>query len=66
MILEDIQKNESPAVVIYGPCEILTCKRCGREYPSQGKHDPGYCRECEQEMQPHTYDGGPLDGQVAP
>ena len=24
-------------------CEILTCKKCGREYPSSGKNDIGIC-----------------------
>lgn len=47
MILEDIDKENYPPVIVFGPCETLMCKFCGKEYPSRGKHDPGYCRECE-------------------
>lgn len=66
MVLEDIPKEGTPEVIIYGPCETLTCKYCGKEYPSRGKNDPGYCRVCEANMIQHTYSGGPLDGEVAP
>lgn len=65
MILEDVNKDDPPQIVIYGPAEMLTCKICGREYVSRGKHDPGYCRGCEKDLQEHKYSGGPLDGEVA-
>lgn len=65
MVLEDVDRNDQPHVVIYGQAETLVCEHCGREYVSRGKHDPGICRECERDMQPHYYVGGPLDGQVA-
>ena len=64
MVLEDINKKDSPAVVIYGPAEKLICRICGREYVSRGKHDPGYCRECEEDLQEHKFSGGPLDGEA--
>lgn len=62
MVLEEAQKTGNPDVVIYGPAEMLTCKICGREYVSRGKRDPGYCRECEKDLQERKYSGGPLDG----
>ena len=65
MIVDDIPKTGNPQVIVYGPCETLTCTICGREYPSRGKNDPGYCRECEETMTERHYNGGPLDGQVA-
>ncbi len=49
MVPEDIPKTGNPEIPICGPCETLTCKSCGKEYPSRGKYDPGYCRECEKE-----------------
>ncbi len=56
MILEDIDKENCPQIVIYGPAETLTCKYCGKEYTSRGKNDPGYCRDCEREGK--QYDEG--------
>ena len=49
MVCEDIDKTNCPQVVIFAPAETLTCKHCRKEYPSRGKHDPGYCRTCEKE-----------------
>ena len=37
--------------------KTLVCKKCGKEYKSTGKHDPGICKECRM-----TFNGGPLDG----
>ena len=50
MVLEDIPKENNPKIIIYGPAETLTCKICGKEYVSRGKNDPGYCRECEENL----------------
>lgn len=63
MILEDISNQDIP--VHYAPCETLVCRFCNREYPSRGKHDPGYCQDCEQKMIEGNavFIGGPLDGQ---
>lgn len=44
------ETDENPHILIHAPCEILTCKICGKEYPSRGKYDPGYCRECEDKV----------------
>ena len=52
MVLEDIPKENTPPIVIFGPGEILTCKVCGKEYVSRGKNDPGICRECEEANRP--------------
>lgn len=65
MVLEDVDKQNCPKVVVYAPAEILTCKICGKEYVSRGKRDPGYCRECEETMKEYKYSGGPLDGEAA-
>lgn len=37
--------------------ETLICKKCGKEYKSTGKKDPGICKECRM-----IFNGGPLDG----
>ena len=50
MVLEDIDKENCPEVIVFAPAERLTCKYCGKEYPSRGKRDPGYCRACEKGM----------------
>lgn len=39
-------------------CEILRCSKCGREYRSSGKNDPGVCPECLAETH---FIGGALD-----
>ena len=39
--------------------ETFICKKCGKEYISRGKMDPGICPECKRE---NTFIGGPLDG----
>lgn len=65
MILEDIDKENSPPVIIFAPAERLDCKYCGKEYVSRGKRDPGYCRACGVKMQTTMYspymEGGPLN-----
>lgn len=65
MVLEDVNSQDCPPVVIYAPCEELTCKFCGKGYPSRGKQDPGYCRECEKKMIEESayFVNGVLDGQ---
>lgn len=47
---------------IHAICETLTCKRCGQEYASRGKYDPGYCKQCEEDMKRcnNVFIGGPL------
>ena len=65
MILEDVNKDDPPQIVIYGPAPTIVCKICRQEYVSRGKDDPGYCRECEEAMKEHNLSGGPLDGEVA-
>ena len=47
--------------------EKLTCLRCGRQYTSSGKKDPGFCRDCLREMDEENamLSGGPLDGERA-
>ena len=47
--------------------EKLTCLRCGRQYTSSGKKDPGFCRGCLREMDEENamLSGGPLDGERA-
>ena len=59
MVLSNPEENEQlqDPVVLQGESETLTCKYCGQEYPSTGKHDPGYCRECAM-----VFLSGPLDG----
>lgn len=37
--------------------ETLICKKCGKEYKSTGKKDPGVCKECRM-----IFNGGPLNG----
>lgn len=46
MVLEDVDKENCPEVIVHGPCETRTCMFCQREYPSIGKYDPGYCKTC--------------------
>ena len=55
-----------PPISIYAEdhAEKLTCSKCGREYISRGKWDPGICRECEAKGNSHLV-GGPLDGEKA-
>lgn len=59
-ILEDMFNKLFPKVVVHAPAETMICKKCGKEYFSRGKYDPGICRECEQEQAQLI--GGPLDG----
>ena len=44
-------------IQINGYSEKLICTKCGKEYQSTGKKDPGICKECM------IFSGGPLDGQ---
>lgn len=37
--------------------ETLICQKCGKEYISRGKNDPGFCKECYEEM---NFIDGPL------
>ena len=55
-----------PPISIYAEdhAEHLTCSRCGKEYISRGKYDPGICRECEREKNAHCI-GGVYDGEPA-
>lgn len=55
-----------PHVVVYAEdhAEKLTCSRCGKQYVSRGKFDPGICRECEKEKNAHCI-GGVHDGEAA-
>lgn len=54
--IEILTENPEP-IVLSGRAERLTCKYCGKEYLSRGKHDPGYCKECGL-----VFLNGPLDG----
>ena len=49
-------------IAVFASGEKLDCLRCGKEYISRGKHDPGYCRDCERQMQEESAGlvGGPL------
>ena len=49
---------------IYADAEKLRCSKCGKEYVSRGKYDPGICRDCEAKKKAHLI-GGPLDGENA-
>lgn len=40
--------------------ETIVCKRCGKEYKSTGKKDPGICKDCRM-----IFNDGPLDGMKA-
>ena len=59
MVLSDFWEEFIDRIRIHAKCETLVCQRCGKEYASRGKHDPGICKECERET---TFIGGPLDG----
>ena len=67
------KKSEKPAEnepVVIMPAEHadkMVCRLCGKNYISSGKRDPGFCRECLQEMDEENamLIGGPLDGQKA-
>lgn len=58
--------HEPPKVTIYAEnhAEKLTCRKCGKQYISRGKYDPGICRECEREENAHCI-GGVYDGEKA-
>lgn len=59
MICEDCKIE--PVAPVTAKAEILTCKRCGCLYPSIGKGDSGYCRDCKNTLDV-LLKGGPLDG----
>ena len=58
--------HEPPKISIYAEdhAEKLYCLKCGKQYISRGKHDPGICRDCEAKEKAHLI-GGPLDGEPA-
>ena len=56
--------HEPPKIYAEDHAEHLTCSKCGKEYVSRGKWDPGICRDCEKKQKAHLV-GGPLDGEKA-
>lgn len=62
----DKNREYKPAepVYVHSYAETLTCRVCGKQYFSRGKHDPGICRECEKEEKAYLV-GGPFDGEKA-
>lgn len=48
MILEDIDKENCPDIVVTGEVEVATCKYCGRRYPSRGKYETYVCNTCKE------------------
>lgn len=44
-------------ILTWDHAETLICKKCGKEYKSTGKKDPGVCKDCRM-----IFNGGPLDG----
>lgn len=59
-ILEDNKQEEASDqinLVAENHCEILICSKCGQEYYSSGKHDPGICKSC---LAIENFIGGPL------
>lgn len=73
LIHDKTEKNEArqpmkPVVIMAEDhAEKLICLRCGRQYISSGKKDPGFCRDCLREMDEENamLSGGPLDGERA-
>ena len=49
--------NKLRILLVGDHSEVLICKKCGREYKSSGKKDPGVCKECRM-----IFNNGPLDG----
>ena len=56
--------HELPTIYAEDHAEKLRCSKCGKEYVSRGKYDPGICRECEAKKKAKLV-GGPLDGEDA-
>ena len=56
--------HEPPKIYAEDHAEKLRCSKCGKEYVSRGKYDPGICRDCEAKKKAHLI-GGPLDGENA-
>ena len=56
------KSEEHPHIIIHAPAEILTCSICGKEYVSRGKYDPGFCRQCADEMKNKKLMDGILEG----
>ena len=58
--------HEPPKVSIYAEnhAEKLCCTKCGQQYISRGKYDPGICRDCEAKQNAVCIDG-PLNGEKA-
>ena len=51
------QEEPKEQININSYAETLICQKCGKEYISRGKNDPGFCKECYKEM---NLIGGPL------
>ena len=64
---ENWKPAEPIVIMAEDHADKLICLRCGRQYTSSGKHDPGYCRACLREMDEENamLNGGPLDGHKA-
>ena len=64
MIIDRFTEWIRSKLSIHAICETLTCKYCGQEYASRGKKDPGYCKECEEDLlalaRQDNLIGGPL------
>lgn len=48
-------------IIIAPNAETLVCRKCGVEYYSRGKNDPGVCRSCER-LENAKFKGGPYQG----
>lgn len=59
MVNEDTKYE--PIKPIAPNAELIICARCGKEYPSIGKRDTGYCRDCMNDMNAILV-GGQYDG----
>lgn len=61
---DENEMNSKEPIVLNGYAETLVCSKCGKSYLSRGYHDPGYCVDCQIDMeQNQTFIGGPLNGQ---
>ena len=68
MVLSDSNEiilEPTKPIHVSGNSETLICNRCGSAYLSRGKHDPGYCKECEMryDKSEEVFIGGPLHGE---
>lgn len=57
--------NTGEPIRLNSYAETLICSICDKAYISRGKHDPGYCRDCERTTvnEDTVFIGGPLHGQ---